>query len=319
MSTVYAGNDDTYEPIEGRENKTSFPVKDMEKILSALANEDALRIFREAKSGIASSTETIEELGLTQKRYYARLRSLIETGLIEKTEKGYDLTFLGRIVYEILYRKLEKTLENKDRIAIIDKLNKAGSLTKEEKEQIASAIAVKDRILGYTNLLGGIKPVEIITTFDDLVNVVIALIKKASDTVFFAARYTDARISEPLIGAFNRGVRFFFLDGDESNLSNRMQIIRIIFSNPKLIHELRELLSSPNVRIRYVNLPYSFAVVDGEYAAIEIVNPVDKEFLFGLLFHNKEICGKLIKMFNEYSEKSEQNYLAELITSKLRP
>ena len=213
---------------------------------------------------------------------------------------------------------MEKALENKDRIALIDKLNRAKSLSKEEKEQIASTLSVKDRIIGYSDIFGGIRPVEVISTFTDLVTVVIGLIEEANDAIFFATRYTDARISEPLIKAFDRGVKFLFLDGDRSNLSNRMQIIRIIFSNPKMIKQLHDILNSSNVKVRYANLPYSFAVVDGQYAVIEVVNPVTDKFLFGLLFNNDEICGKLIMMFNEFYEKGEKNSFIETFMGKIR-
>ena len=56
----------------------------MVKILNALGNDDALSIFMYTVDGIKSSKQAILELGLTQKRFYSRLKDLIDVGFIEK-------------------------------------------------------------------------------------------------------------------------------------------------------------------------------------------------------------------------------------------
>jgi len=293
--------------------------KDMEKVLSSLANEDALKIFHEAKDGITNSTETIEKLGLTQKRYYARLKPLIEAGVMQKTEKGYNLTFLGKIIYEILYRKLGRTLESRDRIALIDRLNKAESLSKEEKEQISAAISVKDKIIGYSDLFGGIKPVEIVWSYDEVMDVIASLIGKANSRILLASRYMDSRAFEPIIQACKRGVEMYVLDGDESNFLAKMQLLRLIFSSPKQVKQIIDILgSSDKLKIRYANLRYSFAVIDGENCALEIVDPASNKFLFGLIINNKEISSRFMHAFNDLYEKSELDPFVKLLSDKLK-
>jgi len=302
---------------EKKEGESPLLIKDMERILSSLASEDALKILHEAKDGITSSTEIIKKLGLTQKRYYAKLKLLIETGLIEKTDKGYNLTFLGKIIYEILYRKLEKMLENKDRIALIDRLNKAKSLSKEEKEQIASSISIKEKIVGYSATLSGLKPVEVIRSFKDLIKLVIALLENANEEILFASRYTDASIVESFLNAFKRGLKIFCLWGDKKEFSQRINLLRILLTNPGVIRNIRELLDSPNVKLRYADLPYSFAVIDRKFVIFEVVN-IDGSFLYGFFFDNEEISETFVHIFHELYEKGEKDPFAQLFMTKFK-
>jgi len=64
-------------------------------IFRVLSNPDAIKILYCAGDGIEHSTYTIEELGLSQKRYYTRLKALIDSGLIKKKEGFYRQTALG--------------------------------------------------------------------------------------------------------------------------------------------------------------------------------------------------------------------------------
>lgn len=303
--------------LSRQKESEGLPVqRDMEKILSSLANEDALKIFQEAKEGITSSTETIKKLRLTQKRYYARLKPLIQSGLIEKRESGYNLTFLGKIIYEILYRKLEKALWNKDRIALIDKLNRTESLSKEEKQQIKSAISIKEKIVGYSGLFGGIRPVEILRSYEELVKVGIDLLENVNKRMFFAARYTDTRIAEAFLRAFERGVKISVLDGDKKTFSKRLNILRVLFTSPSVIRNFNQLLTS--VKMKYVDLPYSFAVFDGRHTVFEVTNPADGSFLYGFLFDNEEIAESFTRIFKKLYEKGKRDPFAELLVKKIK-
>ena len=292
--------------------------EEMEAVLSSLANEDALKIFQEAKEGITSSTQAIKKLTLTQKRYYARLKPLIEAGLIEKTDSRYGLTFLGKIVYEILYRKLEKALENRDRIALVDKLNKSRSLSEEEKEQIANAISIKERTVGYSLEFSEIKPVEIIRSFADLVELVKDLLEKASEEILFASRYTDNSIVEPFLRAFRRGISIYCLWGDERSFSNRINALRMLLTEPSMIRSIRDLLTSSNVNVRNVELAYSFAIVDRKYVIFEVPNLIDGSFLYGFLFDNEEISKMFVQVFHGLYEKGEKDPFAQLFMAKFK-
>ena len=295
---------------ESREKSGGYPpLKDMEKILSSLANEDALKIFQEAKKGITNSSETIKKIGLTQKRYYARLKSLIEAGLVEKTDNRYDLTFLGKIIYEIVCRKLERTLKNRDRIALIDKLNKAETLSKEEKERLLNAISVHDKTIGYSGLLGGIKPVEVVTSYEDLKKTLLKLVNNAREEILLASRYTDTEFSDAFLKSSLRGVRLHVLDGDKKNLSEKFTILRTLLLNPKTFKIILELLNSTETTVKYVDLPYSFCIIDRRYVGIEVVNPLTDDFFIGFLFDNEEIAEKFVEVFNALSQKASDDPL----------
>jgi len=294
-----------------------FIVKDMEKILSSLANEDALNIFKEAQKGITNSTETIKKIGLTQKRYYTRLKPLLEAGLIEKTEKGYGLTFLGKIMQEVLYRKLEKTLENKDRIALIDKLNKARSLTEEERKQITSVISTKDEIVGYSDFFGVIKPVNVILTWDEMVNTAKKLIIDAQEEIYLATRYTEMQIMEDVLKSIDRGVKFHALDSDKANLYERIQVLRLFLAHPKIIKLFYKALNSPNLEVKYANIPFSFFVIDKKKAGFEIVDHRTQEFLFAIILEDEIISERLIELFNQIFEVSQINSLKEILREEV--
>ena len=68
-------------------------------ILRSLSKPDAIELFALAGRGISSSKDAREELGLSQKVYYSRLRGLIDAGLVEGRNGSYKQTHLGRIVH----------------------------------------------------------------------------------------------------------------------------------------------------------------------------------------------------------------------------
>jgi len=300
-----------------REEEGEGPLlmKDMGKILSSLASEDALKILQEARSGITSSTEAIKKLGLTQKRYYTRLKPLVEAELIEKREDGYKLTFLGKIVYEIIYRKLEKTLESKDRIALIDRLNRTKSLSQKERQEVAAAILDKEKTVGYSSVLSEMKPVEIIRSYEELVKVGVDLLENVKEEMLFAARYTDTRIVESFLTAFKRGVKINVIDGDKRNFSKRLSVMRVLFSSPGVLMTLHELIRS--VRVKYIDLPYSFAVFDRRYTVFEVTSPTDGSFLYGFRFDNEEIAQSFSRLFNELFEKGGKDSFTELFLKRV--
>jgi len=47
------------------------------RLFRVFSNEDAIRLFLYAERGIARSTKAMKDLGLTQKRFYSRLKGLL--------------------------------------------------------------------------------------------------------------------------------------------------------------------------------------------------------------------------------------------------
>jgi predicted transcriptional regulator len=77
---------------------TSQTSKKFTDILSILSDEDCLRMLQ---SVIAKKTLKISDFE-SPKRYYTRLAKLKEASLITKTDKAYEITALGCILYEVL-------------------------------------------------------------------------------------------------------------------------------------------------------------------------------------------------------------------------
>lgn len=277
------------------------------KILSTLSNQDAIKIFQLAKDGISCSTEAIKKSGLTQKRYYTRLSELLETSLVQKSDGIYRHTVLGSAIYKII-EFLGDLVERQEHLELIDKIKQSKTLSNEEKEEIIRTLT-KDRIEDFINLIdGGIRPAGIIYRFEDIIDGVIKLIEKAEKEVYIASRYTENRIVEAILNNLNRVKEWHLISGDKSNLSQKVQLLRIMLSHPKIVKTYYEIFRAKNVRTGYVeNLPYSFIIVDRKYVGIEIPKPGSNEFFVGFFVENKTLAEKLIGIFNLLMEGSKED------------
>ncbi|MGI0092237.1 MAG: hypothetical protein ACREBS_11070 [Nitrososphaerales archaeon] len=79
-------------------------------IYAILSNRDSFDIFCLASSGIHATTRILAEYKFSKKRYYVRLKELIETGLVQKEGRFYRHTTLGTIVYENQVKGLLQSL-----------------------------------------------------------------------------------------------------------------------------------------------------------------------------------------------------------------
>jgi len=288
-------------------NEDASVIKNLEKIFSSLGSEDALKIFQEAKEGIRNSTETKKKLGLTQKRYYTRLNELLKVGLLQKQDGAYRHTSLGKICYQIGGVLLE-AVNNSEQLELMDKVAQSPSLSTEEREKVIRAVS-RSGLANFADLLnGGIKPVGIVTKLEDIVAGAKRLIEKAQKEVYLATRYTDSSVDESILNSLDRGIKMYLLDGDKKSLSQKIQLIRLIFSRPRLIKLFYEIFRSPNVYTGYTDdLPYSFIVVDGKYVGVEIPKPHSNDFFLGLFFENELLSRKLVEVFNLLTTKAKED------------
>ncbi|MEM2110808.1 MAG: hypothetical protein QXX08_02900 [Candidatus Bathyarchaeia archaeon] len=279
----------------------------MASILCVLGNTDALMIFEKAKCGIKCSTDIIKELGLTQKRYYSRLRDLISKGLVEKTDEGYRLTILGEAIHNISY-SINEILLNRDRLLIMNQLMGSNNLSIEEKKKIMKTLALKGKYLSLEELYGIQSVVKIIDSYDELVKTVIECFDRAQTEIMIASRYTVMELAERVYNITSKGVKINWIDGDKSNLSSKLQILKFIFMNPKIMKNFMEAVNSPNTNMWfYSDLPYSFMIIDGKFGALEINHPTTNEFLFAIFFDDSELCEKLNQIFHELKEKATEH------------
>jgi len=272
--------------------------EDMSKVFSAVANEDAIKIFYAAKDGIKSSMQAIKELNLTQKRYYTHLKRLIECGLVEKADGVYKHTTLGKIYYK-LAELFENTLFYRSRLELVDRVCRIKDVPAEEMEEIMRTI-LKDLDLALTEgIVGVLGPVKAVDSWDRAVINLAKYIEKSKESVYLASQHVDAKIIETLFSAVQRGVKVYYLLNEDEEVSGAFKlIIRLVFSHPRTLKFLLQTLNSPNLEIRWTDVPYSLAIIDERIVMVEVVKPLSKEFSIVFFLQNQRMARQFIESFN---------------------
>ena len=281
--------------IPKREESLFKSFAEMEKVISALANVDALKVFHAAGKGIESSTEAIKELGLTQKRYYTHLRSLMEAGLIQKSEEAYQQTTLGKIC-DKLAEVFQNALSQRDRLDLLDRLGKAKNISLEEAEEIMRAILRQANISPDV-----ISPVKMCDNWEQVVKETNDYLEKAKETVYFATKYIDIRTVEALMRAIQRRVEFqSILDKSlyTDSIKGKIKFMVTMLSHPTMVKSFYDFASVAKETTRIIDLPYTFFVIDAKYGMIEITNPLINTFYVAFFFQSEDICKKLIDNFS---------------------
>lgn len=294
----------------------SINLVELKEILAALANEDAIKIFMTARRGIVKSTKTIQELGLTQKRYYSRLKELMEAGLVEKRDNTYQHTTTGMICYT-LGKSFNSALDQRDRLDLVDRLRRSKSISQEETKQILQALSPRGLV---STLEAGesINPVKMFEEHESLVSELIALIKSAEKRIYLAAYDPDVRVMEILIKAVQRKIDLSLLTGESQKLSERIQILRTIL-NPSIAHVVLKLLQSQELKVKHGDIPFNFCVIDETFALIELSDPLTNGFHVGFTLESHSMCRKLVKTFNSLYQKAEEDPLVAILKKRAVP
>ena len=281
------------------------------EILSSLANIDSLKIFLACHEGIESSTRTIEEIGLTQKRYYTWLKRLIDAGLVEKRENAYAQTMLGKFCHR-LGTALSNAVERRDQLELADKLMKADTFSTKDKEGILHTISKSD-LIGIASLSDIVHEVKMVGDHDDLISDIAEFIGNAKESVYIAVSGADARVLDAVASAVERGVKLSFLASEEKQLSEDMQTIRMILT-PAMVKTMQKLISSKGISVRLAEkLPYNFYVVDEEYGVLELQHPTYDGFCVAFEFRNEMFCRELVSAFNSLYEKGNEYPVVEFV------
>ena len=273
----------------------------IKNILDALAHEDAIKIFIYAKNGITNSTVAIRDMELTQKRYYTRLKLLLDAGILEKREQGYRYTFLGTILHQ-MSGSFKAVLEQKDRLELANKLRKSKTLSLEEKKNLMNLIT--PTALTEVNLQDMLSPVRMVDNYEEMIKNSIELIEKTERNLYVASRYSDIRVIEAILRASNRGVEMRFLSA-KLDLSQRLNVLRALFS-PNTFSLFLKMTKELSSIIKQIELPYSFIISDEKYVAIEVPHPIKEEFYLGFIFQNEVVCKKIINVFEDLWNKGNK-------------
>jgi CheY-like chemotaxis protein len=108
----------------------------LSNILKATAEPKSLLIFQYIASESLDSYVLIKKMKLTPKQYYSRLSLITNAGLVNRKNKKYYPTSLGKVVYG-LQVTVQKALDNYWRLKAIDSFN---DISKQEKELLTKQL-----------------------------------------------------------------------------------------------------------------------------------------------------------------------------------
>ena len=273
----------------------------MVNILDALGNHDALSIFIYVENGMPSSKLAIQELGLTQKRFYSRLKELIDVDLIEKNEGGYQYTTLGRVFSKIGYTLLD-VLENREQFELLEKLRDSSSLTSSEVNKITSVVSKGSAdVSGIFNMIflsDKQDSVEAIPSYEILVERLVEEITRSEKSILLGSRYIDSKVIDAQLKASKRGVTARVLMAKE-HLEDKVNKLQLLLS-PSLMLSILEYFNAPKLDefMREGNIPFSFCIVDEERCFFELPSFGNNDFTIAFFVGDKTIGDKFTDMFS---------------------
>ena len=258
-------------------------------LFQVLSKPDALKILYSAGIGIENSTYAIEELDLTPKKYYARLRELMAEDLVKKVDGVYRQTALGEMIYDRFLPAMGKACDAKDEMELIVYL---------EGTELESG--VRKRIEDELNLpiFAESNNVRVLRDYESLVADTIDMCDEAKESIILASNYFDVRVMEATFRSMDRGVTNRIIGG-KKGLSSKLQQLKLIFSTTimkKIIN-----LTSMNINefVRFSDLSYSLCVVDGHLNLIIIPNITNENMIVAFLIDDKDLGEKLTESFEE--------------------
>ncbi len=281
----------------------------MVEILDALGNQDALSLFIYVGKGMASSKVAIQELGLSQKRFYSRLKELIEVGLIEKNDEGYKYTTLGRVFSKIVFSLLE-VLENKEQFELLEKLRESSSLTSADVNKITSVVSKGSKdasgIFNMIFLSEKQGKVEALPSYERLVEKLVEGVQGADHSILLASRYIDNKVIDSMMKVTKKGVSIRVLMAKD-HLEDKMNKLHLLLS-PGLIMSMLEFYTDPNLDdiMRDWNVPFSFDIIDEEHCFFEFPSFGHNNFTIAFFAVDNEIGDKFCKMFSTLWETADR-------------
>lgn len=281
-------------------------------IYSALSNSDSLRIFNLASEGIDASTSVLEKYQFTKKRYYGRLKELVDLGLIVKEEGEYRHTMLGSLVFESQVRDLEQILLKKSNVAIVAEARRKDASPFAIKSISRQLIEDIETSTGVTNL----EPMKFFDNWNELSLDVAMEIEMMKKELYVATRYVDFRTADVALRAAKKECKVSIIHSPRDGMSTKSQLVGNLMTHPKALSVFKELISHPNVSLREATIPYSFLVIDSKIVGLEIVNPEDPfSFFFGVKFENERLAAKLALHFDALMSKGGIDSIAAVIES----
>ena len=257
--------------------------------------------------GIKSSTYAMEELDLTPKSYYTRLRELIDGGLGRKLDSGYGQTALGRMIYDRFLPAMIKAVDAKDELEFLDGL-----------EGIEIENGIRKRILEELGIpvFADSTNLKVLGDYEALAIAAIDLYDSAEESVLLASNYIDVRVIEAFLRAVDRGVTNRAIMGRNSTSSN-IQKLRGMLSltfTKALINFASNIVNLKDA-VRFADIPYTFCVGDGHLNLMDISNTLNESFIVALSIDDRSVAEKLTKFYETLWKTGESHSTLKILDS----
>ena len=272
-------------------------------LFKVLSKPDALKILSRVGQEIRNSTYTMEELNLTPKKYYTRLRELMNEGLVRKKDDVYRQTALGRIMYNRFLPAMGKAVDAKGELELIVSLE-GTELENEVRKRIEEELGIPI-FTDSTN-------VKLLGDYEALAIEVIDLYDSAEESVLLASNYVDVRVIEAFLRAVDRGVTNRAMMG-KNRQSSKIQSLRMMLSVTfaRTIINFASNTEELKNTVRFVDLPYTFCVVDGRRSIIEFSDTINDSFIAALSVDDRDIGEKFTKFYETLWNAGESNSAIE--------
>ena len=122
--------------ISDTEKQKETPLAD---ILKAIADDKSLVLFNNIANAGGDTDILIRRLDLTRKQYYSRISALLKIGLISRKNRQYNLTSLGKIVYDA-QMMIGRAANTFWKLRAIDSLETEHKLPAEERNKIINTL-----------------------------------------------------------------------------------------------------------------------------------------------------------------------------------
>jgi DNA-binding HxlR family transcriptional regulator len=91
------------------------------QVLGAICDEKSQVLFNSI-ARVGNENNLMDSLKISRKRYYTRLKKLVNADLIKRSDGKYTLTELGKVIYG-LQLKLSEAVDNRFRLESLDTMN----------------------------------------------------------------------------------------------------------------------------------------------------------------------------------------------------
>jgi len=287
-------------------------MKSSTKLLSVLSKKDNLSMFIFAKDGLKAESSTLQNLGISKKVYYTRLRQLIDAGLISKSEGAYSYTTLGGIIYQGHIVRLIEEMKNKQQIMMIDTLKNSKEFSEEDITNFV------DRI---THSRSGVNAealpkIEIAWTYQDMVSAIVERVQLCKNEILLASRSFNEIIINNILRKANSGIDVKVIS-DSSLVKQYIEAEgRGLSLNDKNSSERIKVVSNPwypgKIKRRITRIPFSIIVLDGKEVGVEVVDWNEPKKFCGVIFIREEKTSKA--MLNFYNKMWDAATEGETLT-----